>query len=280
MEKIDLHMHTNLSDGDFSIDEIIDMAKKNDCNKIAITDHEIINDYSIYLNKQKINIINGVELNTSEKGMHILGYGMLNVDPLKKVIQDLHKENEEVTFKLIRKLANKGFDISKDEIIKFLNEQGFKYDYLDKRHVVRYLISKKYTKDVPSTYKNLIGRGTEFYLPLKKIEYNEILDLINKCGGVSVLAHPDTLQISQKEFLIKIKELVARGLDGIEIFNGNLSNVNYEFYKNIAKDLDVLYTVGSDFHSLKCQKIGVECDKEVYFNLIEKIDYKNKLLKK
>ena len=39
--------------------------------------------------------------------------------------------------------------------------------------------------------------------------------------------------------------------------------------------LDVLYTVGSDFHSLKCQKIGVECDKEVYFNLIEKIDYKN-----
>ena len=40
-------------------------------------------------------------------------------------------------------------------------------------------------------------------LKLKKIEYNEILDLINKCGGVSVLAHPDTLQISQKEFLIK-----------------------------------------------------------------------------
>lgn len=280
MEKVDLHIHTNLSDGDCSIEEIISIAKKNDCNKLAITDHEVVNNYIKYSNKYKINIINGVELNTAEKGMHILGYGLININPLKEVLNELHKENEEVTLNLIKKLANKGFVISKEEIIKFLNKQGFKYDYLDKRHVVKYLISNGYTKDTYCTYKYLIGRGTDLYLPLKKINYVEILDLISKCGGVSVLAHPDTLNLSQKETLIKIKELVKNGLDGIEIYNGNLENINFEFYKKVAKDLDVLYTVGSDFHSIEKQKIGFECDEKLYFNLIQKVKYKNKLLKR
>lgn len=280
MEKIDLHIHTNLSDGDYSLDEIINISKQNHCNKIAITDHEIINNYSAYCINNNFDIVNGVEFNTSEKGMHILGYGILNMAPIRKTLYDLHKENEEVTIALIEKLANRGFRISKDEIINFLNKQGFKYDFLDKRHVVKYLINSGYTKDVPSTYKNLIGKGTDLYLPLKKIKYTAILDLISGCGGVSVLAHPDTLGISQKEFLVKIKELIDRGLDGIEIFNGNLYNVNFNFYKYIAKELNILYTVGSDFHSLNNQKIGVECDDDVYYSLIEKINYKNKLLKK
>ena len=161
MEKIDLHIHTNLSDGDFNIDEIINISEQNNCNKIAITDHEIIEDYSKYCVNNNFEIINDVEFNTSEKRMHILGCGILDIEPIKKLIYDLHKENEEVTFKLIEKLASKGFRISKDEIINFLNVQGFKYDFLDKRHVVKYLINSGYTKDVPSTYKDLIGRGTE-----------------------------------------------------------------------------------------------------------------------
>ena len=160
MEKIDLHIHTNLSDGDYSLDEIINISKQNHCNKIAITDHEIINNYSAYCINNNFDIVNGVEFNTSEKGMHILGYGILNMAPIRKTLYDLHKENEEVTIALIEKLANRGFRISKDEIINFLNKQGFKYDFLDKRHVVKYLINSGYTKDVPSTYKNLIGKET------------------------------------------------------------------------------------------------------------------------
>lgn len=280
MEKIDLHIHTNLSDGDFNIDEIINISEQNNCNKIAITDHEIIEDYSKYCVNNNFEIINGVEFNTSEKRMHILGYGILDIEPIKKLIYDLHKENEEVTFKLIEKLASKGFRISKDEIISFLNVQGFKYDFLDKRHVVKYLINSGYTKDVPSTYKDLIGRGTELYFPLKKIDYRKIIDLINTCGGVSILAHPDTLGLSKKDLLIKIKELVTNGLDGIEIFNGSINNSNFVFYKNIVKELNVLSTVGSDFHSLDNQKIGIESNVEIYYKLVEKINYKNQLLKK
>lgn len=274
MEKIDMHIHTNLSDGDLKIEEIIKKAKENNCFKIAITDHEIVKDYKKISKNNDIDIINGCEFNTAEKGMHILGYGLLDLNYIKENIDILHKENEEVSFKLIDKLVNLGFDISKEKIKLNLSSEGIEYEYLDKRHIVKYLVNNGYTKSVGDTYKYLIGRGTDLYLPLKKIGSKEIIDMIHKSGGTAVLAHPKTLCLNEKELLEKVKQLVLYGLEGIEIYNPVMENKDIIISKNISKQLNIIETVGTDFHS--GSELGVECDKLIYENFKEKIKTNNR----
>lgn len=274
MLKIDLHMHTNLSDGDYNINEIIELSKRNNCYNIAITDHEVVKDYNSIAVENEINIISGIEFNSSEKGMHILGYGIKDIERLSNYIDELHMENESVTYQLIKKLENKGIDISIEELINYLENKNLIYKYLDKRHVVKYLIEKGYTQNVYDTYKNLIGRGTELYIPLKKIHPTDIINKIGDCGGVSVLAHPFTLNLDDKTLLLKVKELLSYGLDGIEVINGNISYSLTNRYNMIANELNLIKTVGSDFHNLSSCNIGIECNEEIFKKLENRIKTK------
>ena len=274
MKNIDLHIHTNMSDGDLSIDDIIKISKNNQCDLIAITDHEYIQDYSYYSNFYGINIINGIEFNTDIRGLHILGYGIVDIDKVNSFMNYLHQQNECVSFELIERLMKRGYDISTEKIDEFLKMINIKYKFLDKRHITKYLIYKGYTKDVYDTYKNLIGRGTELYIPLKKIKVEEILYLIKSSGGISSLAHPFTLNLSDNELIVFLRKLMCEGLDGIEIINGKDANNKLEFYKFLSNQLKLIKTIGSDFHSLKGQNIGIECDEEIYDTIIEKVKMK------
>lgn len=274
MEKIDLHIHTNLSDGDHDINKIINLSKKNQCNKIAITDHEIINDYSMFSKKNDIEIINGVEFNTSEKGLHILGYGIKNIQMVQDKMDFLHRENERISFELVESLRKLNYDISIGQIEEYLYLKEIKYRYLDKRHITKYLIDKGYTKDVPDTYNNLIGRGASLYVPLKKVTPNEIINLIMNSGGVSVVAHPITLGLSEKEFLFKIEELISLGIDGIEIINSKKNTSISDFYNRVGDDFNLIKTVGSDFHSMQSDEIGIEYGEDIFENLKSKIKLK------
>jgi len=270
MKKIDLHIHTILSDGDYDIQDIINLSKKNECFTIAITDHEVIRDYSFIAKENSIDVFNGIEFNTSEKGMHILGYGIRNIERVQKEMDLLHKDNEQVSFELIRKLQQRNYDISEIKIFDYFADKNIYYKYLDKRHIVRYLIYKGYVKNVLDAYNNLIGRGTDLYIPLKKIIPEEIINLISECGGISVLAHPDTLNLNKQDLNLKINELVSYGLNGIEIENGNIKLNNRELYIMLAQKYKILKTVGSDFHTAD-NNIGINIENEFYEEFKSKI---------
>ncbi|MEG0138035.1 MAG: hypothetical protein RR708_03540 [Bacilli bacterium] len=100
--------------------------------------------------------------------MHIVAYGITNINEINKCMNELHSENEDSSLKLINLLQKKNINISLESVDEYLNSIGLKYTYLDKRHIVKYLISKGITKDVYDKYKNLIRRGTDLYIPLKK----------------------------------------------------------------------------------------------------------------
>ena len=73
MSKVDLHLHTNLSDGLISPEDVVIKAKNNDCRIISITDHELLNEYDALAKKYNIDIISGIEFNTSISNLHLLG---------------------------------------------------------------------------------------------------------------------------------------------------------------------------------------------------------------
>lgn len=276
MEKIDLHIHSNLSDGDLSIDELIKLACTSNCRKIAITDHERIEDYSKF-NTNDINIINGIEFNSSVNRLHILGYGIKDIDRVKRILDIINRENEEICCELIEILNKNGYDITYKNVVEYIETIGLNCDIIDKRKIVKYLIYKGYYDNVLNVYNDLIGKGTKFYIPIRKLEPYEIIDLINYNGGVSVLAHPSTLNLNKKDLLKKIKELIEYGLDGIEIINNKMDN-EYELYKEITNKYNLICTVGTDFHSLKQGNLGVDVNKDLFSELNDKI--KSKRLRK
>lgn len=271
MNKYDFHIHTNLSDGDHDINDVIKMAKENNCKSIAITDHEIIKDYSKISEKENIKIFNGIEFNTDTKGMHILGYGIKDIKEVNRYMNDIFQENEYVAYELVELLNKKGINITLDSLVEYLDLMNIKYDYLDKRHVVKYLIAKGITKDVYDTYQSLIGRGTDLYIPLKKITADDVISKVDECGGITVLAHPFTLTQDDKELDDKIKYLVDKGISGIEVINGNNYHELKSTYEQLSKKYKLLKTVGSDFHSITKSTIGIEYDEELSEQLEEKI---------
>ena len=75
---VDFHLHSNCSDGLLSPEELVKESLKNNCSIIALTDHDIVNDYSYMEENYNLPIISGIEFNTSINKLHLLGYGIKN----------------------------------------------------------------------------------------------------------------------------------------------------------------------------------------------------------
>lgn len=258
MSKVDLHLHTNLSDGLISPEEVVVKAKNNDCRIISITDHELLNEYSALASKYDIDIISGIEFNTSISNLHLLGYAVENFELVDEVMQDLRVKNERVCLEVIELLRKDGFIISVELIKKYLKEINLDYDMLDKRKLVKYLMYMGYSNSIVETYNSLIGKKQKYYVPNEKLSPEEIINLINKSGGYAVLAHPNTVT-SDKAILVEIlKRLKDEGLFGIEVVNDKMKLCDTEYYQSLAMRYGLLETYGSDFHNPNTDNIGIE----------------------
>lgn len=257
MIKVDLHLHTNLSDGVMNPQQVVEKARKNGCTIISITDHDIARDYSYLSTKYDINIIPGIEFNTSIANMHLLGYGMNNFDSIISKMNELQLYNQNVCIEVIELLKKDGFNISTIKVKDYLQKANLDYNVLDKRKLVKYLIYMGYADSVIETYDKLIGPKQKYYIPNRKISPVEIINLINSCGGLTVLAHPNTLNLNDIKLFELITQLKINGLFGIEVINDKMKLSDTQKYQLMADSLGLLKTVGSDFHNPTTDDIGV-----------------------
>ncbi|MGL4849540.1 MAG: PHP domain-containing protein [Clostridium sp.] len=242
--KIDMHVHSNISDGKDSIIEILNKAKELEIQKIALTNHDTIEglDQAINLGEEVgVSVIKGVEISAYDfrrkRKVHILGYKFnegKNIEKLCKPI--LEKRNENSLWQLER-LIELGYKVDKEKILKDRK-------VLYKQHILEELIRQGYTSEIyGSVYRNVFKNGG----PLDRdIEYVDALDAvkaIKEDGGIAVLAHPAELD----SFRI-IGELVSVGLDGIEINHPSQKNWDKERVRIFRDEYGLILTGGSDYH--------------------------------
>ena len=269
MMKVDLHVHTTYSDGDFTLEEILSMASRLKLDEIAITDHDTIENLSEVDDlslRYGMKVIAGVEVATNVSGMHLLGYGVKNFSAVESFLRRYRELNKSGAEQTIRILKEEGVDIS----IKGV-EDVMTSDIISKRDIVRYMIQHGYASTTLEVYKKYIGRGNYAYVPVHKMDFEEVLELIEDSGGFSVLAHPYTLN-EKLNLHVLIPYMMNHGLKGIETNTVRHSQEQKEFFSKIAKRYNLFETAGTDFHQdINGSKLGVEVDDDFLKNFNELI---------
>ena len=252
---IDMHTHTNYSDGDLSPDELIRLAIDRRIGTLAITDHDTlmgiknVNRNSKLIKDSGIKVINGIELTAKvDVGkMHILGYDidLDNVD-LNNKMGILRDNSINSVLSIMEQIKRDYGIIFKYEDIKSLVNANHN---LGRPALAKLCIKYGYASSVKEAFdKYLIDAYNKTRSTTKGISYQECLDLITNSGGIPVLAHPKSLELSEKEFLILLRNMIDCGLRGIEVYHSSHSKEEMDYYLEIANKYNLLVSGGSDFH--------------------------------
>lgn len=266
MTTIDLHIHTNCSDGQYTPYEIIDIALNNGVSTLSIADHDTILAYTDnlfnYAKEKNINIIPGVEISTNYLGVgiHVLGYNFdLNN---KELIDCLSKlKNARLDYLInVSKLLNKlGYYINLEKL-KELNT-------VTKAHIALDIITNKQNEDlliktfnhIPSKgefIETIMNEGCPAYTKKFTITPIEASKIIKNANGKVILAHPiaytheDNISLSQIDTLIE--KMNADGIESNYLYvdKDNILFDECDFWNNYAKEKNLITTIGSDFHNI------------------------------
>ena len=277
--KIDLHTHTTYSDGRNTPKELIDLAKNNNYDIFAITDHDSISGYlkvKDYATNLGINLIPGAEVSTlyNDKDIHILAYFFdIENQEFLEMLSFIQESRKNRAKKIIDKLNELGKNITLEEV----TELSGKTDLIGRPHIARALVNKGYCYNIQEAFYKYLGNDCPAYYPKLSLNPKEVIKIIKNAGGISVVAHPFQLE---DEFVLL--ELIEMGVQGIEVFYRLHTKDQIQFYGNIADKYNLIKTGGSDYHGDPNGRIvfgEYSAPDSVYTNLInekEKIDETNK----
>ena len=244
---IDLHTHSYFSDGSLSPEEIVKTALKIGLYAVALTDHDTVDGIERFLKAPgKIHKVAGVEISIAyDKGtFHLLGLFIDHKhDKLKSTLDMLKKYRKERNTIILSKLSNmSGEKINEEDI--YSDRKG----EISRPHIAHYLISKGIVKDIYEAFDKYLGIGKILYEPKKRLDYKTGLKIIKEAGGITILAHPHTLNLGETTRKTFLLELLDSGLEGIEAYTSTQNKLDTNFYLQFAKNNNVLISSGTDFH--------------------------------
>ena len=254
LKKVDLHIHSTFSDGELTPMEILDVCNKENINVISITDHDNFEGVKKAIKEnpyKNITIIPGIEFSAFyPKGtLHVLGYNFNTNDPiLKQISFDLDRLNRIKLQNLLYALKKyKNISFKESEIDEIMTSAGT----VGRPYIARLLVSYRFVNSVSEAFKYILN-------PLKKkianpkfdISAYECIKYIKQAGGISSIAHPITLKKDIKSTTRYIEKLQKYGLDAIEVFHSSHLQEDRTNFVNIAKNLGLLISGGSDFHGI------------------------------
>lgn len=246
---IDLHVHSTASDGTFTPTELVTEAKRCGLSAFALTDHDTVDGISEALaagEASGFEVIPGVELSTeyNETEIHVVG---LFIDPANTELQaELAKfrdNRDNRNLKMIEKLQEEGFRITAEDLYR-LNPDTV----VARPHIARYLVDSGQVKDLKTVFDKYIGDGCKCYVDRYKITPMQAVALIHQAGGLAILAHPCLYKMKRAELTAMIEELVAAGLNGIEVVYSCNQGSDEKDFRAMAEKYHLLLSGGSDFH--------------------------------
>ena len=250
---IDLHAHTNESDGSLTPEELVHLAKRNALDALAITDHDTFSGYEKavpFAHDAGLELVRGIELNAklngaaSQRSLHLLAYFPSSA-PSQEFVAFLdaqRRERRNRNLRLADALCRQGVRVSVDEV----ESRG--RSLAGRVHFARLLVEKGYAASSSDAFRRYLGEDAPTYTPRESYTVEQAIDIVRRGGGVPVIAHPVRLGLSREAERQLFTHLKAVGLLGIEIYHSEHAPTLQAHYRQLAEELELLPTGGSDFH--------------------------------
>lgn len=252
--KDDLHVHSIHSDGSNTPKQIVEIAIAKNIANLALTDHDNIEGSKeiIRYNGNGINIYSGVELTIKYKQgrMHLLGYNFdVEDENLNKTLQEI-KEISIYNVLLYLELLRKDYGIifPQEEIDTLIKSPG----NIGRPQIAKLLKKYNYCKTIDECFIRYLNPVYDKSRKVKKgISLEEGTDLIHRAGGITSLAHPNSLKHTHEEFASLMPYFISAGINSLETEHPNLTKEERAFYHEMAVKYHLLESGGTDYHGIE-----------------------------
>lgn len=248
MSRVDLHIHSNASDGKYNPDVVVQMAAQLGLKYMALTDHDSVEGIPAAVKAAQafpaLTFIPGVEISTeiADGEAHVLGYFIdYNAPEFRTSLKRFQDNRVGRAQGMVEKLAKLGIRINWARVKELAGDAS-----VGRPHIARAMLEKGYIRSFEEAFTKYIGHDGPAYVERDKLTPEEAVELILRAKGLPVLAHPFT--VKNPEALVK--KLKPAGLIGLEAYYKDASMEEMEKMLKLAEEQVLIATGGTDYHGM------------------------------
>jgi predicted metal-dependent phosphoesterase TrpH len=256
MHGVDLHTHSNISDGTFSPQQLVEAAVEKLVHTLALTDHDTMDGLVLAEEAAKnheIKIISGVEISSQwsrpatkkNYGVHIVALNMQNPEPLQKALNQQKKIRAERSKQICDLLVPLiGEDIYADVLVKVDHIP----DRVTRTHIAKTLVEKGIVTRPQQAFDKYIKEGKKAYVKFDGLSLEDTIQVIHESGGFAILAHPTKYDLSATNIRYLIEIFAKFGGDAVELPPAIEPSSTRQMVDRMITEYDLKVSIGSDFH--------------------------------
>lgn len=255
MEHIDLHMHSTCSDGTDRPEELGPIAASLGITTIALTDHDTMAGHEACqrgCDAAGVRFVPGIEISADpgrpRGNCHILGYFVdANADHLQEICRVQGLARAQRADEILELLERAGAPIPMAEVKAVAGESE-----IGRPHIAAVLVEHGFAKDITDAFQKYIGIHGSAYIRKDAILPAQAIEAIHQAGGLAVIAHPIQMRYNdQQDLYERLLDLKDMGLDGVEVYHASHREEHQALYLQMAKELNLLISGGSDYHGTR-----------------------------
>jgi hypothetical protein len=254
---IDLHIHSRHSDGLHSPAELVRIAAEKGLRAIAIADHDSVDGIDGAMEEGArlgLEVIPAVELSVSYRDLrdvHLLGYMIDHRDRRFNAMLEEFRNKRDERVKAILERINARLSDEKRDVITYGEVQAHAHGALGRPHIATVLVGRGYSCSIEDAFDKYLGPCN---IPKLYIHVSDAIREVKRIGGLAVLAHPPSISSNPVTLGNVVRAFSAMGLDGLELYSNMCYKDDIFFINNLAGQLGLLVTGGSDFHGLRADE--------------------------
>jgi hypothetical protein len=248
---IDLHTHSDLSDGSEPPERVVELAHDVGCSAVALTDHDTVAGLArarARADQLGIRLVPGCEVSclpVARGGVHVLVYFVDDPDsPLGLELDRLRDDRRSRNAALAERLQELGFPVT----VEMAGAHAGTVEGIGRPHFARALVDIGAVADIDEAFDRYLGNGAPAYVAKGRLTVAEVCGLARDSGGVAVLAHPTTMGLEGDALAGAVSSMADAGLAGLEAVYGRYSPRQRTDLANLARRFALVVTGGSDFH--------------------------------
>ena len=243
--KVDLHVHSDRSDGRAPPADVIKAAKEKGLEVVALTDHDTIaglGEAMIAAASLDVAFVPGIEFSCYDEtgSTHLLGYFIdPSHPPLVEYLREAREKRVSRAAAIVERLNRLGIGLKLEAVVAQASPDGL----IARPHVARALVDGGWVNSYVEAFNRFLAAGQPAYLPTWRLPPAEGIRRIHEAGGLAVLAHGGKTHSDAT-----VGQLADDGLDGLEILHPEHGVVEISRLRRVAAELGLLETGGSDWH--------------------------------